>query len=93
LTIHAQEIKVTDKDMSIKEIIYNENRVKVLNYSLKEFDALFLNFFDKIKITVDKTGILYLYHTNRYFSDRLWHCIQIKKKLLLQTKEMVCRSL
>jgi hypothetical protein len=28
LTIHAQEIKVTDKDMSIKEIIYNENRVK-----------------------------------------------------------------
>nr|WP_309759155.1 hypothetical protein [Flavobacterium sp.] len=46
-TIHAQEIKVTDKDMSIKEIIYNENRVKVLNYSLKEFDALFFEFFDK----------------------------------------------
>jgi hypothetical protein len=45
LTIHAQEIKVTDKDMSIKEIIYNENRVKVLNYSLKEFDALFFEFF------------------------------------------------
>jgi hypothetical protein len=30
--------------MSIKEIIYNENRVKVLNYSLKEFDALFFEF-------------------------------------------------
>ena len=46
-TIHAQEIIVTDKDMSVKEIIYNENRVKVLNYSLKEFDALFFEFFDK----------------------------------------------
>ena len=46
-TIHAQEIKITDKDMSIKEIIYNENRVRVLNYSLKEFDALFFEFFDK----------------------------------------------
>jgi hypothetical protein len=32
--------------MSIKEIIYNENRVKVLNYSLKEFD-FFFEFFDK----------------------------------------------
>ncbi|MFV8364364.1 hypothetical protein ACNQGO_13380 [Flavobacterium sp. ZT3P35] len=46
-TIHAQEIIVTDKDMYVKEIIYNENRVKVLNYSLKEFDALFFEFFDK----------------------------------------------
>ncbi len=40
-TLNAQEKKVMDKDMSLKETIYNENRVKVLNYSLKEFDALF----------------------------------------------------
>ena len=46
-TLNAQEIKVTDKDISLKETIYNENKVKVLNYSLKEFDALFFEFFDK----------------------------------------------
>ena len=46
-TLNAQEKKVMDKDMSLKETIYNENRVKVLNYSLKEFDALFFEFFDK----------------------------------------------
>jgi hypothetical protein len=48
----------------------------------------FLNFFDKIKIaTVDKTGILYLYHTNRYFSDRLRHCIQIKRNCCYKQKK------
>ncbi len=46
-TLNAQEKKVADKDMSLKETIYNENKVKVLNYSLKEFDALFFEFFDK----------------------------------------------
>lgn len=39
--VNAQEKNVKSNDMLLKEAIYNENRVKVLNFSLKEFDALF----------------------------------------------------
>ena len=45
--VNAQEKNVKSNDMLLKEAIYNENRVKVLNFSLKEFDALFFEFFDK----------------------------------------------
>jgi len=47
LTVNAQEKIVHSNDVLLKETIYNENRVKVLNFSLKEFDALFFEFFDK----------------------------------------------
>lgn len=43
-TVNAQEKNVKSNDMSLKEIIYNENRVKVLNFSMKEFDRLFFEF-------------------------------------------------
>ena len=38
---------MSTNDILLKETIYNENRVKVLNFSLKEFDALFFEFSDK----------------------------------------------
>jgi hypothetical protein len=46
-SVNAQEKTVSGNDMLLKETIYNENRVKVLNFSLKDFDALFFEFFDK----------------------------------------------
>lgn len=46
-SVNAQEKTVIDNDMLLKEIIYNENKVKVLNFSLKEFDGLFFEYFDK----------------------------------------------
>lgn len=46
-TARAQEKIAVDKDFDLKETIYKENKIKVLNYSLKEFDALFFEFFDK----------------------------------------------
>ncbi|MFV8336149.1 hypothetical protein ACNQF7_08695 [Flavobacterium sp. RSP29] len=46
-SVNAQEKIVSTNDMLLKETIYNENRVKVLNFSLKEFDALFFEFSDK----------------------------------------------
>ncbi|MFV8391143.1 hypothetical protein [Flavobacterium sp. LB2P6] len=46
-SVNAQEKIVRTNDMLLKETIYNENRVKVLNFSLKEFDALFFEFSDK----------------------------------------------
>jgi hypothetical protein len=40
-SVNAQEKTLSGNDMLLKETIYNENRVKVLNFSLKDFDALF----------------------------------------------------
>ncbi len=45
--VNAQEKIVKSNDMILKEVIYNENRVKVLNFSMKEFDRLFFEFSDK----------------------------------------------
>ena len=45
--IKAQEIKASTDDAILKERIYQENKKKVSNYSLKQFDALFFEFFDK----------------------------------------------
>ena len=46
-TIYAQDNFQNQKDAVVKDSIYNKNRMKVLNYSLKEFDLLFFEFFDK----------------------------------------------
>ena len=45
--VNAQKKIVKSNDMNLKEAIYNENRVKVLNFSMKEFDRLFFYFFYK----------------------------------------------
>ena len=44
--VNAQEKIVKSNDILLKETIYNENRVKVLNFSMKEFDRLFFEFSD-----------------------------------------------
>ena len=43
----AQEIKVNDNEFLLKERIYEKNKKKVLNYSMKQFDALFFDFSSK----------------------------------------------
>ena len=43
----AQDIKVDDNDFLLKERIYEKNKKKVLNYSMKQFDALFFDFSSK----------------------------------------------
>ena len=44
---NAQEAKAVTPDQLLKESLYSKSRVKVLNFSLKQFDALFFEFFDK----------------------------------------------
>jgi len=89
-TLNAQEIKVADKDMSLKETIYNENKVKVLNYSLKEFDALFFEFFDK---KLDASLLLtkeefYTYTVQiAIFSDRLAALYPDQKEIAATNKK------
>ena len=45
--IYAQNSTNIQYDAVIKDSIYNNNRLNVLNFSSRDFDALFFEFFDK----------------------------------------------
>jgi hypothetical protein len=72
--IQAQGKKVISADELLKESIYNLNKKTVMNYSIKEFDALFFEFFNKKRepsliLTKEK---FYTYTVKiAIFSDRL----------------------
>ena len=89
-TVSAQEIHVTDNDTLLKEEIYNENRVKVLNFSLKEFDALFFEFFNKkanpnLVLTKEE---FYKYTIQiAIFSDRLVALYPDQKEMAAENKK------
>ena len=89
-TLSAQEIHVSDNDTLLKEVIYNENRVKVLNFSLKEFDALFFEFFDKksnpnLVLTKEE---FYKYTIQiAIFSDRLAALYPDQKEIAAENKK------
>lgn len=89
-SVNAQEKKESGNDMLLKETIYNENRVKVLNFSLKEFDALFFDFFDKksnpnLVLTKDE----YYKYTIQIavFSDRLAALYPDQKEIAAANKK------
>lgn len=46
-SLYAQEKRINSADASLKETIYNVNRKKIMNYSMKDFDKLFFEFFEK----------------------------------------------
>ncbi|MFV5693949.1 hypothetical protein ACM55G_00730 [Flavobacterium sp. LB3P122] len=46
-SLQAQDKTVNTGDALLKETLYKANKVKVSNFSLKQFDALFFEFFDK----------------------------------------------
>jgi hypothetical protein len=89
-SVNAQEKIVSDNDMLLKETIYNENRVKVLNFSLKEFDALFFDFFDKksnpnLVLTKEE---FYKYTIQiAVFSDRLAALYPDQKEIAAENKK------
>ena len=89
-TVSAQEIHVTDNDTLLKEEIYNENRVKVLNFSLKEFDALFFEFFNKKANPnlVWSKVVFYTYTVQiAIFSDRLVALYPDQKEMAAENKK------
>lgn len=89
-TVSAQEIHVTDNDTLLKEEIYNENRVKVLNFSLKEFDALFFEFFNKkANPNLVLTKVEFYTYTVQIaiFSDRLVALYPDQKEMATETKK------
>ncbi|RYJ53529.1 hypothetical protein DR871_005615 [Flavobacterium petrolei] len=89
-SVNAQEKTVSGNDMLLKETIYDENRVKVLNFSLKEFDALFFEFFEKksnpnIVLTKEE---FYTYTIQiAVFSDRLAALYPDQKEIAAESKK------
>ncbi|MDD5149216.1 MAG: hypothetical protein PHC28_01875 [Flavobacterium sp.] len=89
--LYAQDKKANNPDASLKETIYNENKKKVANYSLKEFDALFFEFFEKksnpdILLTKEE---FYNYTIKiGIFSDRLATLYPKEKETATKNKEM-----
>ena len=89
-TVSAQEIHVTDNDTLLKEEIYNEKRVKVLNFSLKEFDALFFEFFNKkANPNLVLTKVEFYTYTVQIaiFSDRLVALYPDQKEMAAENKK------
>ncbi|MFV5703873.1 hypothetical protein ACM55F_18610 [Flavobacterium sp. XS2P12] len=89
-TVNAQKKIVNSNDAILKEAIYNENRVKVLNFSLKEFDALFFEFSDKksnpnLVLTKEE---FYKYTIQiAIFSDRLVALYPDQKEIAIENKK------
>jgi hypothetical protein len=88
--LYAQEKKVNTADALLKENIYNENKKKITNYSLKEFDTLFFEFFEKksnpdIVLTKEE---FYTYTIKiALFSDRLAVLYPKEKETATKNKE------
>ena len=89
-SVNAQEKIVSDNDILLKETIYNENRVKVLNFSLKEFDALFFEFFDKksnLNLVLTKEEFYKYTIQIAVFSDRLAALYPDQKEIAAENKK------
>jgi hypothetical protein len=88
--VNAQEKIVKSNDMLLKETIYNQNRVKVLNFSMKEFDRLFFEFSDKksnpnLVLTKEE---FYKYTIQiAIFSDRLAALYPDQKEIAAENKK------
>ena len=89
-SLQAQEKAVNNNDVLLKETIYNANKVKVLNFSLKQFDALFFEFFDK---KANSNLILTKEEFYKYtiqiaiFSDRLAALYPDQKEMAAENKK------
>ena len=86
----AQEIKGDDNDFLLKDRIYNSNKKKVLNYSMKQFDALFFDFSSK---KASATQVLTKEEFYNYtiqiaiFSDRLASLYPEEKEIAEKNKK------
>ncbi|MFV5691038.1 hypothetical protein ACM55K_03330 [Flavobacterium sp. LT1R49] len=89
-SLQAQEKTVNTADALLKETVYNANRVKVSNFSLKQFDTLFFEFFDKkanpnLVLTKEE---FYKYTIQiAIFSDRLAALYPDQKEIAAENKK------
>ena len=89
-TTYAQVKKLSVDDQLIQDSIYKSNKKKVLNFSMKEFDALFFEYFNRKN---DPNVVLTRKEFYNYtvqiatFSDRLSSLYPDQKEVAVQNKE------
>ncbi|MCC9062863.1 hypothetical protein [Flavobacterium piscisymbiosum] len=89
-TTYAQVKKLSVDDQLIQDSIYKSNKKKVLNFSMKEFDTLFFEYFNRKN---DPNVVLTRKDFYNYtvqiatFSDRLASLYPDQKEVAAQNKE------
>jgi hypothetical protein len=89
-TLIAQEKKTVSNDDLLKDSLYAVNKVKVLNYSLKQFDQLFFEFFDKksdSQLVLTKSEFYNYTIQIAIFSDRLAALYPEQKQIAAENKK------
>ena len=89
-TLIAQEKKTVINDDLLKDSLYSVNKVKVLNYSLKQFDQLFFEFFDKksdSQLVLTKSEFYNYTIQIAIFSDRLAALYPEQKQIATENKK------
>ena len=87
---YAQVKKLAVADQLIQDSIYKSNKKKVLNFSMKEFDELFFEYFNRKNdpnITLTKTEFYNYTVQIATFSDRLAHLYPDQKEIAAKNKE------
>ncbi|MFE3847213.1 hypothetical protein ACFX5D_04435 [Flavobacterium sp. LB3P45] len=89
-TLIAQEKKTGSNDDLLKDSLYVVNKVKVLNYSLKQFDQLFFEFFRKksdSQLVLTKSEFYSYTIRIAIFSDRLAALYPEQKQTAAENKK------
>jgi hypothetical protein len=87
-SIYAQGGFDNQKDALVKDSIYNKNKMKVLNFSMKDFDALFFEFFDKKASPTVLNKVEFYSYTIRIaiFSERLAALYPDQKAVAMESR-------
>lgn len=87
---YSQNKKLSIDDQLLQDSIYKSNKKKVLNFSMKEFDTLFFEYFSRKNnpdVILSKTEF-YTYTVQiATFSDRLAKLYPDQKEVAEQNKE------
>ena len=89
-TIFAQDKATNDSDIQIKESLYSKYRNEVLAFNKRDFDNLFLEFFDKQnnqKLTLTKEEFYTYTIKIAIYSEKLGLLYKSKKEEAQQTKQ------
>ena len=90
MSLCAQTKKLSPEDQFLQDSIYKSNKKKVQNFSMKEFDTLFFEFFNRKNdpnIVLSKTEFYNYTVRIAAFSDRLAHLYPDQKQVAEQNKE------
>ena len=88
--MYAQSKKLSIYDQLLQDSIYKSNKKKVLNFSMKEFDALFFEFFttkNDANVVLTKTEFYKYTVQIATFSDRLAKLYPEQKEVAAKNKE------